>query len=201
MDQKSLPRCSYFYAALFGLGIGAVGAGCGGEDPLSENTGTIGTRSLASTNVGAYNKTPSYGITGGVKEAFNPVGVTTPVTFINGYATATQIYGIELIWGTAASSLYGQQNDLDPQPLDATDDPIREIKTCVDSNGVLTGVSFKTVSNAPPSPLILGQMCGDANEVAFNNIDDVLTNMQTWQSPATDRPLWGVKFIYTGPDK
>lgn len=120
---------------------------------------------------------------------------TIPVTFIYGYADSNRVYGIELYWGASGSKIYAVRNGLDPQLLDTTGDPIRTIKICADSNNLLSGILFRTVSGTASSPLILGHLCGSENQIAFNNADDVLTNMQVWHGAFIN----GVKFVYTGP--
>lgn len=191
MHNKSMRRCFYVHALLTAMVLGGLSAGCGGADPLAETSSALSTCGGGAHHLaGAYGSKP-----GGLEGYACTVGVTTPVTFINGYADSERVYGIELKWNTTFSKLYGRTNDLDPQPLNTTDDPIAQIKVCVDSNNLLSGILFKTVSNTAPSPLILGRMCGAANQTAFDDIDDVLTNMATWSGTF----LTGVKFVYTGP--
>jgi hypothetical protein len=82
--------------------------------------------------------------------------------------------------------------------MDFSSDPVWQIKVCVDSNGVLTGIRFKSVSQ---ETLTAGQWCGSESQIAFGDIDNVFTNMETYRKSQADGlgPLWGAKFTYTGP--
>lgn len=191
MHRKPLHRRSCFSALLISIAMGGSAAGCGQDDSLWEAE-TASTHQ-ADTRVDSHWLTETFGSAAGGKQGKSPIGNTTPVTFINGYASGDLIYGIELKWGTTASKMYGVTNSLDPQPLDAEDDPICQVRYCVNSSGLLSGVRFRTVNGFT---LTLGSMCGSASSVAFNDIDDVLTNMVTYRGVA----LTGMQLVYTGPE-
>lgn len=191
MPNTQTHRCSYFYSLLIAMTMGGVGGGCGQAEPLSETSSTL---NICGDEVGSRIHTAgAYGSTPGGLEGYDcSVGVNTAVAAITGYADSDRIYGIELKWGTHDSKLYGVTNALVPQSLNFADDPINEIRVCVDSDNLLSGIHFKTLSGVA---LSLGRLCGSSNQIAFNNVYDVLTNMKTWRGTY----LLGVKFVYASP--
>lgn len=190
MNTKPLRRSFYVHALLTAMAIGGIGAGCGEAEPLSEKSSALG-----ACWGGLRYTTSIFGTKMGAPDGYRcPGGNAKPVTFITGYADSERVYGIELKWDTSGTKMYGVTNGLDPQLLDVTDDPVDAIKICLDSEGVLSGIRFKTVSGAAPGPLTLGHWCGTESQIAFDNIDDVLGDMQTWHIVH----IMGVRFVYTG---
>lgn len=193
MHQKSLRRRTCLVALMMALGMGGAGSGCGADELLSEPASVTN----ANTHANGYNYTNVIGSSAGIKEGPDDVGRTTAVLSITGYATSNYVHGIELTWGSTRSRLFGTTDGLPPQPMNVESDPVAEVKYCVNSAGILTGVRFKSVSN---SVLTLGRMCGSANQVAFSDVDDVLTNMVTYRGSVGGEPIiWGLQLYYTGP--
>jgi hypothetical protein len=191
MNQSPCRRSSFF-ALLIAMTMGGVGAGCGeGAEPVSDKTSALS----SCVPGGSSHTTGWFGLSTGTVDGFGCQSSTnTPITFINLYSSSQYIYGIELVWGSAGSKFYGKNNGLNAQPGDFQDDPVYQIKTCVNSSGMLTGIQFRSVSGV--TVVQGGQLCGNSNQTLFHDIDDVFTNLKT---SSNNSNIVGAKFIYTGP--
>jgi len=141
----------------------------------------------------SYNTVGPVGTTGN-QEGPNGIGYTTAVTQIDGYSSASYIYGIKLYWG-GTSQMYGQTNSLSPVTLNCSGDAVMEIKYHIDATSVLRGIKFKTVSTAT---LTIGYL-DDDRITAFSNSDNVFTNLTTFKGTISSVvTIWGATFYYTG---
>jgi len=123
----------------------------------------------------------------------SPVTLTTPITYIEGYATGSYVFGIRLWWGSN-SLMYGSEHKLDVEDLDCSEDPVYKIEYRLNVSSQLMGIRFTTVS----SVLALGY--ADYTQTAFSNASNVFTNMSARTGAiGSDTVIWGATVYFTGP--
>jgi hypothetical protein len=124
--------------------------------------------------------------------------LTTPLTGITTYASASYIYGIQLHWGTQ-SVMHGTTNGLQGETLVLSPqigDFINEVKYYVDTTGKLRGVRFKTTYGT----IFKAGWLGIVSSTAFSCTNCALTDMTTYRGTVSGASvIWGIRFNYTSP--
>lgn len=118
---------------------------------------------------------------------------TTPVTRIEGYGSASYVYGIRLYWGTE-SALYGQTNGATGDVFEVGEDAIYRVQVLV-VNNVLRGIKFRTLEDR-----VFEVGLSPAATTAYDNPDAQFTDLQAWSGSVSGaQTLWGIKVRYVTP--